>query len=72
MASKTTLKTILSITKHEGLELEKVKDRRELKDIVAAIKLLVSEDGEKGERMIVEKLKFGTWQILGDKISPKG
>ena len=66
-SSKQTLKTILSISKHEGLELEKVKDRRELKDIVAAIKLLVAEDGEKGERMIVEKLKFGTWQILGDK-----
>ena len=67
MASKTTLKTILSITKHEGLELDKIKDRRELRDIVAAIKLLVSEDGDKAERMIVDKLRFGTWQILGDQ-----
>ena len=56
---------LLTTIKNDGLKIDDIKSRTDLRDIIQAMKCLVCEDGSKNERMIVDKCRFGTWKVIG-------
>ena len=60
---KQTLTTILAQVQNDGLELEKIKTRKNLRDIFEAMKGLVVDSDSKHDRTVVEKIVFGAWSI---------
>lgn len=57
----------MQVQNDPGLEIGSLKSREKLRNVIEAMKNLVT-DQEKGlVRTVVEKIRFGTWRVMGDK-----